>query len=166
MMNLFKGDTVKKVTKLVKERQKVAEELHEAQKQLSMIDSVVKQEMEKSKKLIEEERTAFRKEKKKDFDKIKGELNEIKAEYLNKLIEYNKLEKEFGKEYLETFGKIERKLGLYSINPNDYFRMPFVLGNVSNSHYKPLIHNDEQIVALRDGKLDQSFINHKDDFKG
>ncbi|MCP3026899.1 hypothetical protein [Halobacillus sp. A5] len=158
------GEPTKKLTT---DRKKVEEEIKDVQETLSKVDTAIQSELEKAKKEVEEERKQFVKDAGEDFYKLYDELNAIKIQYLEKLVEYAEKKSEFTKDYNKTFNNVRNTLGLSYKNPRDFYELSLSRRYQSRdrNYYTPIVLPDELSTALHDKKVSSITLENKETFK-
>ncbi|TCI50317.1 hypothetical protein EVJ24_15020 [Exiguobacterium sp. SH1S21] len=211
-MSLFKGDTIKKVNKLIEkgserkekllakieelkmesealyqaeqddfneailndtepnmklrdDRLKLQRELQIAKEMLSLIDSVIQDELEKAKDDVEKERKQYDSDKAKEFNVMFAELNDLKLAYLNKLVEYSKAKSKYTVDYRNKFEDVHKKVGLKLPDTFYSFKLNVHRQRQDDGLYSPLIFKDELLAILENQSLSPVTAKNKDAFK-
>ncbi|WP_281659449.1 hypothetical protein [Halobacillus sp. Cin3] len=151
--------------KLVSDRKKAQKDLQEALFKLEQVDNVIQTELTKAKQEIDKERRQFIQEMGvKEFKPLYHEMDELKRQYLNKIIEYHNKQSEYEKEYRRTFSNVERRVGLALHQPTDDHRLNMNQRHQVDGHYSPMLYNEEVREALINGKIAPQTAKNKNSF--
>ncbi|MED3653995.1 hypothetical protein P4489_06665 [Heyndrickxia sporothermodurans] len=151
--------------KLSSDLEKLRGEIENTSFQLSQIDAVVKNEIEKQKEAVQEERKEYLAEKGEEFRQFFDELNEAKLAYLSKVIEYKNKHTEFERDFNRTFRSISKRVGLREIDPSYQYQLHAFQRMQVDGHYTPMLTPDEIREAFVEGKLTRLTEKNKAAFK-
>lgn len=152
--------------KLSKDLERLRDEVKNVSFQLSQIDEVVKNEIEKQKEAVDEERKAYLAEKGEEFREHFDKMNELKLAFLQSIIEYKNKHTEFESEYSKTFRSIEKRVGLREIDPSYHYELHAFQRMQVDGRYSPMLTPEEIREAFVNGKLAYQTEKNKAAFKG
>lgn len=133
--------------------------------QLSQIDFVVKNEIEKQKEAVDAERKAYIADEGEEFRKHFDKMNDLKLAFLQSIIDYKNKHSEFEREYYKTFRSIEKRVGLRGIDPRDQHELHAFQRYQIQGRYSPMLLPDEIREAFVEGKLTSETEKNKNAFK-